>query len=126
MRIFNDDYFQMTSSLGSRYHHTVDVILEEGSSDDDDFIEQEARIQAELEQQQEQPEEPRRQQQDILTNGSRPPFCEGQEAHKGNAYGEAVDILDQALIACDQEFAQHQQNELPISINQPAFRPDPR
>ena len=125
MRIFNDDYFQMTSSLGSRYHHTVDVILEEGSSDDDDFIEQEARIQAELEQQQEQPEEPRRQ-QDILTNGSRPPFCEGQEAHKGNAYGEAVDILDQALIACDQEFAEHQQNELPISINKPAFRPDPR
>ena len=125
MRIFNDDYFQMTSSLGSRYHHTVDVILEEGSSDDDDFIEQEARIQAELEQQQEQPEEPRRQ-QDILTNGSRPTFCEGQEAHKGNAYGEAVDILDQALIACDQEFAEHQQNELPSSLNKPTFRPDPR
>ena len=121
MRIFNDDYFQMTSSLGSRYHHTVDVILEEGSSDDDDFIEQEARIQAELELQ----HDPRRQ-QDSLSNGSRPPFCEGQEAHKGNAYGEAVDILDQALIACDQEFAEHQQNELPISINKPAFRPDPR
>ena len=112
----------MTSSLASRYHHTVDVILEEGSSDDDDFIEQEARIQAELEQQHEQP----RRQQDSLSNGSRPPFCEGQEAHKGNAYGEAVDILDQALIACDQEFAEHQQNELPISINKPAFRPDPR
>ena len=116
--------FQMTSSLASRYHHTVDVILEEGSSDDDDFIEQEARIQAELEQQEHV--EPRRQQQDILTNGSRPPFCEGQEAHKGNAYGEAVDILDQALIACDQEFAEHQQNELPSSLNKPTFRPDPR
>ena len=115
----------MTSSLASRYHHTVDVILEEGSSDDDDFIEQEARIQAELEQ-----HEPRRQ-QDSLSNGSRPPFCEGQEAHKGNAYGEAVDILDQALIACDQEFADHhqnavRQNELPISVNKPTFRPDPR
>ena len=128
---FNDDdfhlyYSQMTSSLASRYHHTVDVILEEGSSDDDDFIEQEARIQAELEQQ----HEPRRQ-QDSLSNGSRPPFCEGQEAHKGNAYGEAVDILDQALIACDQEFADHhqnavRQNELPISVNKPTFRPDPR
>ena len=135
MWIFNDDdfhlnYSQMTSSLASRYHHTVDVILEEGSSDDDDFIEQEARIQAELEQHEQARS---RQQQDSLSNGSRPPFCEGQEAHKGNAYGEAVDILDQALIACDQEFADHhqnnavrQQNELPISVNKPTFRPDPR
>ena len=113
--------FQMTSSLASRYHHTVDVILEEGSSDDDDFIEQEARIQAELLEEQQQ-----RGRQDTLSNGSRPPFCEGQEAESGNAYGEAVAILDQAAIACDQEFAdQLQNNDLPSPVK-PIFRPDPR
>ena len=112
--------FQMTSSLASRYHHTVDVILEEGSSDDDDFIEQEARIQAELLEEQQQ------RRQDTLSNGSRPPFCEGQEAESGNAYGEAVAILDQAAIACDQEFAdQLQNNDLPIPVK-PIFRADPR
>ena len=95
------------TSLASRYHHTVDVILEEGSSDDDDFIEQEARLRAqELELELEHGQRQRAGPQDTgskLPNGSRPPFCaEGQEQ---NAYGEAVAILDQASSAFDQEFA---------------------
>ena len=114
------------TSLASRYHHTVDVILEEGSSDDDDFIEQEARLRAQ--------EEKERQRQDTDNNGSRPPFCaEGQE--QANAYGEAVAILDQASSAFDQEFADqlgddieaHHEYEIDEQPIKPSFRvADPR
>ena len=122
------------TSLASRYHHTVDVILEEGSSDDDDFIEQEARLRAQEDEEHEQQRQ-RAGTQDIkLPNGSRPPFCaEGQEQ---NAYGEAVAILDQASSAFDQEFADQMGDQGDEALNEyeiddqpikPSFRAtDPR